>query len=1299
MVQKLRHLWGRVEIRVLVFLVFGFLLAGLALAIAQTLKASSSESPFPTVSTWDDLVKQYLDFREHNYALVVPGWYISYGQTEAILKEYGLEELQKEPDWYWNFNEGIYVFDDNSPLAKLVKSGTQIVIYEDMAKEELVVLSAPEKEGGEYKEEIVYAAPKYPEVQKGEDYEQYLFRELSQRRIVWRVTLKSKTLAEEEAAELEAAQAEQKDSGEGEGMRLMMGMEEASNHLWLAIEGPAQGLNPDEIRLTLHWPEGFTNLLELYSFDPNETNTFNGLGSVWQLAATNLLTEGESELTWTDEGQMDRVPVADCTSRFYAVGNVDMDTDSDGINDSRELFIYKTDANNADTDGDGATDGEEIGAGTNPLNNPGDSDQDGLSDDLELVLGTYPNLADSDEDWVSDGYEYEQATDPLDDESAPALRMEVDGGKFYASSTTLEILIRGLVADELILAETLTMENSITNPSSELVYFDLNSEENGDRSVCAVAVRGGTNTRFIATAFIILDTIPPYLSVTNPSSGLITADRWVTIEGLATDGVSSVCVKLNGGWADGVSAGQFWKTHFPLSSGTNLIDITGADDAGNCVTQSWAIVQDLSLDTNAPVMSLDLPSDFTVQGGATNWNYGVTTFGDETNLAFRGSIDDETAVVDLTVESPLGTNGPYYAGVGAGTQVWGEVTLFEGSNRLVATAADAAGNVSTCLWTVIRDTNFMFRITSPLPWQVVNGTSVYVTCVAALEFSNAVVTVNGQAASIVAGSNLTFRTDAAVPLGDGVTKLSACAVLNGQSYYADPNVTTYEITRWMWREQDAYNVRNIYTYDQEDGNEYYNGWDDDQYAWDKDSQVLDDSSRWYWWRQAWDGTQTSYTRSIYTNYPVTSWPPGSGYWTVFGLEKEWWSQRLSIGSWNWSYDSEMRFIKGSMIKDKELVLLQFPNLDYGREPAEPIDPTKIKLKGNVGFWYNSNVTFVAEIERGVEYTIRAHDFDWPAYAYNNSGSGYSYNYSGRWLKFGSVVVMEELKLDSIELVSGATASNVVPPHTWATLKSTNTPADYVLVRAQIESVIDQASLPSGFITWSGGEAVPTNQFMRKVPRDVSAHTELVASCGGLSTTGHVWVMWCDISVRHTGSKTAYDAGTDTGNATNFPAYCGDNTLGGTNRLGENPPKYLGWKVEIEGDIQPAGVRDIVSSGWEFYQTMTYVDFMNSTNTPSASETDAPDIIFNKADFQDRTPDPNDSIFAIDGPGIGVDVNAPDFDYYKSTDNFRTWIHWNGENASDSAQWWIRQKAERPGGIYTVIENNGGNGTTIIDNTY
>ena len=68
-----------------------------------------------------DLVKKYLEFRAQNYALVVPNGILSWGTPETILKEYSLEEIQEEPDWYWTFDEGDYVFEDSSELAKQIK--------------------------------------------------------------------------------------------------------------------------------------------------------------------------------------------------------------------------------------------------------------------------------------------------------------------------------------------------------------------------------------------------------------------------------------------------------------------------------------------------------------------------------------------------------------------------------------------------------------------------------------------------------------------------------------------------------------------------------------------------------------------------------------------------------------------------------------------------------------------------------------------------------------------------------------------------------------------------------------------------------------------------------------------------------------------------------------------------------------------------------------------------------------------------------------------------------------------------
>ncbi|MCY3413726.1 MAG: hypothetical protein INQ03_18930 [Candidatus Heimdallarchaeota archaeon] len=117
------------------------------------------------------------------------------------------------------------------------------------------------------------------------------------------------------------------------------------------------------------------------------------------------------------------------------------DSDSDTLNDFDELFIYHTNATNADSDGDGLSDADEINiVGTFPLNpdsdadsisdyveyttnisitvdsNPPyygksdpmkkDTDNDGLSDNTEILANSAPFRADTDGDGISDKAEY-----------------------------------------------------------------------------------------------------------------------------------------------------------------------------------------------------------------------------------------------------------------------------------------------------------------------------------------------------------------------------------------------------------------------------------------------------------------------------------------------------------------------------------------------------------------------------------------------------------------------------------------------------------------------------------------------------------------------------------------------------------------------------------------------------------------------------------------------------------------------------------------------------------------------------
>ncbi|SHJ79019.1 conserved repeat domain-containing protein/gliding motility-associated C-terminal domain-containing protein, partial [Arenibacter nanhaiticus] len=103
------------------------------------------------------------------------------------------------------------------------------------------------------------------------------------------------------------------------------------------------------------------------------------------------LANGDYLFTYTTNGAQ-----APCTnssvSITISVSDCTIDTDNDGIIDDNEI-VLGTDPNNADSDGDGIDDGQEVG---DDVNNPIDTDGDGIIDALDS------NILDSDNDGIVD---------------------------------------------------------------------------------------------------------------------------------------------------------------------------------------------------------------------------------------------------------------------------------------------------------------------------------------------------------------------------------------------------------------------------------------------------------------------------------------------------------------------------------------------------------------------------------------------------------------------------------------------------------------------------------------------------------------------------------------------------------------------------------------------------------------------------------------------------------------------------------------------------------------------------------
>lgn len=125
----------------------------------------------------------------------------------------------------------------------------------------------------------------------------------------------------------------------------------------------------------------------------------------WRFATNGTLGRESSSRAF----ELAREPLT--TTDFFAV-LLFADADGDGLSDSYERYVTRSDPRLADTDGDGLLDGAEHAVGSDLR--CADTDGDGIGDSDEVAFGSDPCLGDSDGDGVDDYVEiYEWGTSPV----------------------------------------------------------------------------------------------------------------------------------------------------------------------------------------------------------------------------------------------------------------------------------------------------------------------------------------------------------------------------------------------------------------------------------------------------------------------------------------------------------------------------------------------------------------------------------------------------------------------------------------------------------------------------------------------------------------------------------------------------------------------------------------------------------------------------------------------------------------------------------------------------------------------
>ena len=189
---------------------------------------------------------------------------------------------------------------------------------------------------------------------------------------------------------------------------------------------------------------------------------------------------------------------------------------------------------------------------------------------------------------------------------APVISITVPSSGAYITNATPSIEFTVTDSDSGVASAKITLDGTeITSVNKTAVTggykYTCTPEaalKDGAHTISVIATDNDGNTSEAKTSTFKLDTVPPTLSITAPTDGLITNKSTVTVTG-KTDDVTSkpVTVTVNGTAVTVSTDGTFSKD-VTLKEGSNTITIIAKDKAGKTTT----VTRTVTLDTAAPVI-------------------------------------------------------------------------------------------------------------------------------------------------------------------------------------------------------------------------------------------------------------------------------------------------------------------------------------------------------------------------------------------------------------------------------------------------------------------------------------------------------------------------------------------------------------------------------------------------------------------------------------------------------------------------------------------------------------------------